>query len=65
MTPGLTGVLVSIIYTLTVNHMVWYTVEPLNKDTFGTSHFVLCREVVLLACFTLHAKEATSTRFKF
>ena len=23
------------------------TVEPLNKDTFGTSHFVLSREVVL------------------
>ena len=23
------------------------TVEPLNKDTFGTSRFVLCREVVL------------------
>ena len=22
-------------------------VEPLNKDTFGTSRFVLCREVVL------------------
>ena len=24
-----------------------YTVEPLNKDTFGTSRFALCREVVL------------------
>ena len=24
------------------------TVEPLNKDTFGTSSFILCREVVLL-----------------
>ena len=23
------------------------TVKPLNKDTFGTSRFVLCREVVL------------------
>ena len=23
------------------------SVEPLNKDTFGTRHFVLCREVVL------------------
>ena len=31
--------------------LLWYiiiTVEPLNKDTFGTSRFVLCREVVLL-----------------
>ena len=25
----------------------YYTVEPLNKDTFG-SRFVLCREVVLV-----------------
>ena len=25
------------------------TVEPLNKDTFGTSRFVLCREVVLFS----------------
>ena len=24
-----------------------HTVEPLNKDTFRTSRFVLCREVVL------------------
>ena len=24
-----------------------YTVEPLNKGHFGTSHFVLCRDVVL------------------
>ena len=23
------------------------TVKPLNKDIFRTSHFVLCREVVL------------------
>ena len=23
------------------------TVEPLNKDTCGTGHFVLCREIVL------------------
>ena len=26
---------------------IWNTVEPLNKDTFGTSRFDLCREVVL------------------
>ena len=25
------------------------TVEPLNKDTCGTGHFVLCREIVPLS----------------
>ena len=27
------------------------TVEPLNKDTLGTSRFVLCREVVFFLIF--------------
>ena len=26
---------------------IWNTVEPPNKGHFGTSHFVLCRDVVL------------------
>ena len=31
-----------------------YTVEAFNKDTFGTSRFVLCREVVLFQrCFSI------------
>ena len=42
------------IYTVCMYHFITVvllfefgsTVEPLNKDTFGTSHFVLCREVV-------------------
>ena len=25
--------------------IITHAVEPLTKDTFGTSHFVLCREV--------------------
>ena len=39
----------SVCVSLTVCVYVVYvcTVEPLNKDTFGTSCFVLCREVVL------------------
>ena len=28
-------------------YILWYTVEPLNKGHVGTSHSVLCREVVL------------------
>ena len=31
----------------TTSHLSDFTAEPLNKDTFGTSRFVLCREVVL------------------
>ena len=34
---------IACIYTL----LLLLTMEPLNKDTFGTSHFVLCREVIL------------------
>ena len=41
----LSGWLIVIEYKLRVDKL--YTVEPLNKDTFGTSCFVLCREVVL------------------
>ena len=33
--------------SITSNFDFGITVEPLNKDTFGTSYFVLCREVVL------------------